>query len=165
MRPESARHLRSHVLVALPLVGALLAASLLLWSRDDPSRRGEFCANATTEIEGIALVLQDEPDRMQDVGWILNELVERVDVTRLRASVPDDLREEADLLVMLSAEHDRAVDIALAEGAEPPGPSSELLESFIVFVHRYAEDCVGTPVSVDIIDQMPAAIRRPPGGQ
>ena len=165
MTSERPHRARGRLLIALPLVCSLLAASLLLWSRADPARQGGFCTNATAELEGIALILQAEPERMQDLTWVLNELVERVDVERLSATVPEDLRDDAQLLVKLDAAHDRAVEDAVARGLEPPKPSPELTKAFVVMMVRYLNDCVSTSGANDIVDRVPATISRPPGGQ
>lgn len=158
MMPEGLHRTCGRLFIALPLVCSLLALSMLLWSRDDPDRQGGFCTNVTMEIESFALVVQDEPERLQDFQWVLNEVVERVDANRLSAVVPDDLREEADLLEELAVDHRRAVEDAAAKGVEPPQPSPELGRSFLVFVGRYASDCVSAAGDL-FVDQ--ASVGRP----
>lgn len=155
MKPERVHRSRGRFLIALPLLCTLLAASTLLWSRYDAARQGGFCPNVTTELERIIADLQGDP-KPQDRQWVLNEVMGRINVTRLSASVPGDLREEADLLVELTADHQRAIEVAVAAGAEPPQPSADLASSFLVFAARYANDCVSESIADGLFEDLPA---------
>lgn len=83
--------------IAAPFAVALLVTAWLLWARQDPSRQGGYCMNATVEIAGVL----QRADRSGDVGRgplpPLEQIfaqVDAVDVARFEVDTPPELADE-----------------------------------------------------------------------
>ena len=96
--PATARRRPSPVVLAAPLVVALLVAGWLLWTRQDPARQGGYCANATIEV---TRVLEASVDRgagaTTPVAAMLGR-VDQVDIARFQVDTPAEVRDDVALV-------------------------------------------------------------------
>lgn len=90
------RHL---ALLATPLVLALLVGGWLIWARQEPSRQGGYCANATIEIAGtLARSVDLGAGATPPVQQMLDQ-VDEIDVTRFQVHTPAAVADDVDELV------------------------------------------------------------------
>jgi len=101
--------------IAAPLVVAVLVATWLLWTRDEPARQGGYCMNASVEIAGVL----QRADTSGDVGRgplppadRLLAQVDQVDVARFQVDTPPEIADDVDLLV---ADRDPAAFARIAQ--------------------------------------------------
>jgi hypothetical protein len=86
------------VLLAAPLVLALLVGSWLLWARQEPSRQGGYCANATIEVTRVVSASVDLGAGATPPVQQILERVDEVDVRRFQVDTPDAIAPDVDLL-------------------------------------------------------------------
>jgi hypothetical protein len=136
---------RRRAVVALPLVVAVVAAGALLWTRAEPTRRGDFCSRATVEAvrvvrasDGSVRVQYDQSTQVDDV--LANATVVRLD--QLIDGAPADLRKQ-----LIAAEADlpafrRELEEARKAGRTPPEPPAHLRDTALAFLATYLGTCV-----------------------
>ncbi|WP_426571808.1 hypothetical protein [Aquihabitans sp. McL0605] len=89
---------RDIVVVLAPLVVALLVGGWLLWARQEPSRQGGYCSNATIEIAGsVADSVDMGAGAAPPVQRILDR-VDQVDVSRFQVDTPREIQDQVDEL-------------------------------------------------------------------
>lgn len=131
--------------VALPVVIALLAASLLIWSRSDPARSGGFCTTMTLEMAGLLRASNDQGNEVRDPEDILQATLgqlDHLDPTRLGAGAPIELQEPIRALEVLVPDHAAAVRSAAEAGRDQPDPPGALTSAFVTVLARYYQDCI-----------------------
>ncbi len=136
---------RTRVLVALPLVIALLAAGALLWTRSNPSARGGFCSRATLELTRI-IHASEGPGRI-DYNRTLQvdsalDLAYLADVSKLRDGAPDELRRPLAAADRLLPAYRKAREQAEADGRPVPDPPKDLAAALTTFVAVYYQQCI-----------------------
>lgn len=139
------RPTRTRVLVALPLVVALLAAAVLLWTRNEPSLRGGFCSRATLELTRI-IHASEGPGRV-DYNRTLQvdsalDLAYLADVSKLREGAPAELREPLATADRLLPAYREEREDAEAAGDPAPDPPEELSAALTTFVAVYYQQCI-----------------------
>lgn len=133
------------VLIALPMALALLLATALVWSRDDPARSGGFCTNTTLQVAGLLRGSEDGGDEVRDPEDILAATLSRLDLLdprRMEAGSPAELRAPIRELERLVPDYAATVRSAAAEGAPRPEPPTELTGAFVTVLARYYQDCI-----------------------
>ena len=133
------------VVVALPLALALLAATLLVWSRDDPARSGGFCTNMTLQVAGLLRGSEGGGNEVRDPEDILQATLSRLDLfdpARVEAGSPAELRAPIRELNRLVPAYAAAVGSAAADGMDRPDPPAELRGAFVTVLARYYQDCI-----------------------
>lgn len=143
--PDRTRPSLLQVLVALPLALALLAAALLVWSRDDPARSGGFCTTMTLQVAGLLRGSADGGDEVREPTDILQATLSRLellDPRRVEAGAPVELRGPIAKLNRLVPAYAASVEAAAADGAVKPDPPAELTGAYVTVLARYYEDCI-----------------------
>ncbi|MCB0965125.1 MAG: hypothetical protein KDA98_17745 [Acidimicrobiales bacterium] len=88
---------RRTLVLATPIVVALLVAGWLLWTRGDPARQGGYCRNATVEIAAVLRRADDAGDvgrgPLPPVERIFAEL-DQLDPTRFEVDTPPEVADE-----------------------------------------------------------------------
>ena len=85
--------------LATPLLVALALGGWLVWARQEPSRQGGYCANATIEIAGtVARTVDLGAGATPPVQQML-DLADEIDVTRFQVDTPPEIADDVDELV------------------------------------------------------------------
>lgn len=136
---------RTRVLIALPLVVALLLAGSLLWTRSHPSARGSFCSRATLELTRIIHASEGsgriDYNRTQQVDSAL-DLAYLADVSELRDGAPAKLREPLAVADRLLPAYRQARKDAATAGEPAPEAPQELADALNAFVGVYYTTCI-----------------------
>lgn len=136
---------RRRVLVALPLVLALLGPGFVSWTRAEPARQGGFCSRATVQATRILRAASVEVQQDPQLDGIVDTVLEYAYLAqpeKLVAGAPPDLRDDLEAAQRLLPDYRAERKSALRAGQPPPEVPEALRTMFLQFLAVYVRDCV-----------------------